>query len=150
MDNISFLGNDFEPILKLLGAFLLAMPIAWHREKHSRIVGLRTFPLVSVGCCAYILIGTTAFGADDAGANARILQGLMSGIGFVGGGAILKHDDHVTGTASAASIWVIGALGASVAYGFWYYAIALALTNLFIVSFLSDLKTDPDKKKIDD
>ena len=48
----------------------------------------------------------------------------MSGIGFVGGGAILKHDDHVSGTASAASIWVTIALGASVAYGYWYYAIA--------------------------
>lgn len=150
MDSISMLGKDFEPLLKLLGAFILAMPIAWHREKHSRIVGLRTFPLVSVGCCAYILIGTTAFGADDAGANARIMQGLMSGIGFVGGGAILKHDDHVAGTASAASIWVTGALGASVAYGYWYYAIALAATNFFIVAFLSGLKTKPDADEIDD
>ena len=135
---------SLEPLLKLILAAVIALPIAWHRERHSRIVGLRTFPLVAVGACAYLLIGLEAFGTDSE-ANARLLQGLMTGIGFVGGGAILKHDDHVSGTASAASIWVTGAIGASVAYGFWVYAVVLAALNFALIGLLTPLKPLQDR-----
>jgi putative Mg2+ transporter-C (MgtC) family protein len=95
---------SFEPYLRLLAAFLLALPIAWDRERSSRIMGLRAFPLVPVGSCAYILVAQAFIGDGQPNATARIVQGLMSGIGFVGGGAILKSKDHVSGTTSAASI----------------------------------------------
>ena len=138
------LEENYHVILKLLLAALIALPVAWHRERHSRIVGLRTFPLVSLGACAYLLIGLEAFGVDSE-ANARLLQGLLTGIGFVGGGAILKHENHVTGTASAASIWVTGAIGASVAYGFWVYAVVISLTNFLLVAVLTPLKAEEDR-----
>lgn len=136
-------------ILPMLGAFLLALPIAWNRERHSNIMGLRTFPLVAVGACAYVMIGIAFIGPDNPDATARIMQGLMAGIGFVGGGAILKHDDHVSGTASAASIWIIGAMGAAVGFGYWGYAVALSVINLGVVLLLGGLKKrvngeDPD------
>ncbi len=133
--------EHFLPLLKLLLSATLALPIAWHRETNTRIVGLRTFPLVAVGACAYLLIGLEVFGHDSE-ANARLLQGLMTGIGFVGGGAILKHNDHVSGTASAASIWVTGAIGASVAYELYTYSILLAAVNFSVVAILSRFKTD--------
>lgn len=133
-----------QTLVKLLIAATLALPVAWHRERNSRIVGLRTFPLVSLGACAYLLIGLEAFGMESE-ANARLLQGLMTGIGFVGGGAILKHEDHVTGTASAASIWITGAIGASVAYGFWIYAIVLAVVNFLLVALLTPLKPEQNR-----
>ena len=136
--------ENYQALLKLLTAAILALPIAWHRERHSRIVGLRTFPLVSVGACAYLLVGLEAFGVNS-DANARLLQGLMTGIGFIGGGAILKHENHVTGTASAASIWVTGAIGASVAYGFWVYALVLTLANFLLVAVLTPLKPEQDR-----
>lgn len=129
-----------QPLLALIGALLLAMPIAWNREKHSNIMGIRTFPLVSMGACAYVLISREFIGADAADASARILQGLMTGIGFVGGGAILKHDDHVSGTASAASIWVVGAIGAAAGFGYWYHAIALAAINFAVIAMFWRLK----------
>ena len=129
------------PLIKLLLAVVLALPIAWHREVNSRIVGLRTFPLVSLASCAYTMIGLETFGADSE-ANARILQGLITGIGFVGGGAILKHDDHVTGTASATSIWVTGAVGASVAYGYVLHAATIAAFNIILIVLMSKFKTD--------
>ncbi|MEM8816909.1 MAG: MgtC/SapB family protein [Pseudomonadota bacterium] len=131
---------DFEPYMKLMVALVLALPIAWDRERNSKIMGLRTFPLVSLGACAYILVGTAFIGSDEPGATARIVQGPMSGIGFVGGGAILKSNDHVSGTASAASIWVTGALGAAVGFGYWGYAIALSILNFSIVLIMSRLK----------
>ncbi len=131
---------SFEPYLRLLAAFLLALPIAWDRERSSRIMGLRAFPLVAVGSCAYILVGQAFIGGSEPNAMARIVQGLMSGIGFVGGGAILKSKDHISGTTSAASIWVTGALGAAAGFGYWGYAIALSVINIAIVFGMSFVK----------
>lgn len=79
----------------------------------------RTFPLASLVSCAYVLIGLSLVSTEEHDVLVRIMQDLMSGIGFVGVGAILKDDDHVRGTASAASIWITGALGAAVGFKLW-------------------------------
>lgn len=142
--------RQLSSIFPLLGAFALALPIAWDRERNSSIMGLRTFPLVAVGACAYVMIGRAFIGDAGPDANARIMQGLMTGIGFVGGGAILKHDDHVSGTASAASIWVVGAMGAAAGYGYWGYAVALSLINIGVVLLLGHLKPSVDGERGDD
>ncbi len=133
--------RQLASLMPLIGAFALALPIAWNREQHSNIMGIRTFPLVAVGTCAYVLIAREFIGDDAPDATARIMQGLMAGIGFVGGGAILKHDDHVSGTASAASIWVVGAMGAAAGFGYWGYAIALSAINVGVVLVLGRFKT---------
>lgn len=127
-------------LLPLLGALVLALPIGWQREKNEDIMGIRTFPLVAVGACAYVLIARQIGGDDSTEASARVLQGLMTGIGFLGGGALIKHEDHVSGTASAASIWMVGALGAAAGFGQWPLAIALSLINLAVVIFLGRWK----------
>ncbi len=124
----------------LVAAIVLALPVAWNRETESRTIGLRTFPLVSVGSCAYVLIGRAFIGDADPDAMARIMQGLMTGIGFVGGGAILKHEKHVYGTASASSIWITGALGAAVGFGEWALALILSLLNFVLILVLDRLK----------
>ncbi len=124
----------------LAAATVLALPVAWNRETDSRTIGLRTFPLVSLGSCAYVLVGRNFIGDADPDAMARIMQGLMTGIGFVGGGAILKHDEHVYGTASAASIWITGALGAAVGFGQWSLALLLSILNFLLILVLDRLK----------
>ncbi len=133
--------RQLASLLPLMGAFALALPIAWNRERNDDIMGIRTFPLVAVGTCAYVLIAREFIGDDAPDATARIMQGLMAGIGFIGGGAILKHDDYVSGTASAASIWVVGAMGAAAGFGYWGYAIALSVINLVVVVVLGRFKT---------
>ena len=92
---------------------MLAIPIAWDRETRARTAGLRTFPLVAVAACAYMLLGYQVLDSTDA--EARVIQGLMTGMGFIGGGAILKHGGDVKGTATAASLWATGAIGLAVA-----------------------------------
>ncbi|HSM12401.1 MAG TPA: MgtC/SapB family protein [Lysobacter sp.] len=136
--------EHIDDYLALLGALVLALPIGWNREKNGRIMGIRTFPLVSVGACAYVLIAEQFIGPNAPDAMARVLQGLMTGIGFVGGGAILKHDDYVSGTASAASIWVVGAIGAAVGLGYWGHAIVLSIINLAVVVVFSRFKQRDD------
>lgn len=114
---------------QLAAAFALSLPIAWEREQATRLMGLRTLPLVAVACCAYVLVGTEVVGGD-AQSHGRLLSGLLAGIGFIGGGAILKGDDHVRGTATAASILSTGVLGAAVAYGLMEIAILISLITL--------------------
>jgi putative Mg2+ transporter-C (MgtC) family protein len=96
-------------------AFALAIPIGWERHESERNLGLRTFPIVAMAACGFMLIARNAPGAD-AETQARLIQGLIGGIGFIGGGAILKEGANVRGLATAASIWCTGAIGAAVAF----------------------------------
>ena len=119
-------------------AYLLAFPVGWDRESRSRSAGLRTFPLVAVAACGYMLVGLYVLEGDSA--QARILMGVATGIGFIGGGAILKSRGGVRGTATAASIWNTGAIGVAVAWGRYEIAIALALFNYLTLRFTHSLK----------
>ena len=120
-------------------AYLLALPVAWDREKESRSAGLRTFPLVAVASCGYMLVTLSLIGNDPAGPS-RIIQGLIAGIGFIGGGAILKDRGSVSGTATAASIWNTGAIGAAVAFKRYEIAIVLSAINFVTLRLLTPLK----------
>lgn len=131
-------GRFLEVLAKLIGTLLLALPIAWERERTTHIMGLRTFSLVAVASCGYVLIATRVVGAD-ADPQARIIQGLMTGIGFVGGGAILKEGANVRGTATAVSIWMTGALGAAVAYSELEIAVLLSAVNYLTLRALTPI-----------
>ncbi|MEN9933931.1 MAG: hypothetical protein RLZZ387_510 [Chloroflexota bacterium] len=126
-------------LMHLAMAFLLALPIGWDREQAVRSAGLRTFPLVAIAACSFVLVARQVSGGS-AEAQARIIEGLMTGIGFIGGGAILKTGVSVHGTATAASIWNTGALGAAVAYDMPEIALVLSLVNFATLRWLGGLK----------
>lgn len=121
----------------LVLAYLLAIPSAWDREVRSRAVGLRTFPLVAVAACGYALIGFAMLDSGDA--QARIMQGLITGIGFIGGGAILKHGGSVEGTATAASLWATGAIGLAVASHRFEIALLLSIATFLTLRYLKPM-----------
>lgn len=135
MDSLGVAGWDprLGYLLQMLAAYLIAFPVAWNRERAGRSAGLRTFPLVALASCAYVLVGRDVLG-DNPEALGRILYGLMTGIGFIGGGAIVKQRGIAHGTATAASIWSTGAIGAAVAFG--RYEIAVFVSALTFVTFL--------------
>lgn len=144
-----------EMALKLLGSFVLALPVAWEREERTRLMGLRTFPIVAMASCGYLLIATELFSGNDE-AQARVVQGLVTGMGFIGGGAILKRKGHVEGTATAASVWATGAIGMAVAYARLDIALSISLIIFLTLRILtpiekrmgagreSDSETEPD------
>src|SRR5690606_9995456 len=78
--------------------------------------------------------------ADSVEAQARIIAGLMTGIGFIGGGAIIKYEGSVYGTATAASIWGTGLIGAAVAYGRYEIAVLISLLSLGLLIVLQPWK----------
>ncbi|MCB0345954.1 MAG: MgtC/SapB family protein [Bdellovibrionales bacterium] len=120
-------------------AYLLALLIGFDREREARSAGLRTFPIVGMASCGFVLIGIDILGMES-DSQARIIYGLMTGIGFIGGGAILKGDRGINGTATAASIWNTGAIGAAVAYRRYEIAVALTLLNFITLRLITPLK----------
>jgi putative Mg2+ transporter-C (MgtC) family protein len=139
--NLPFIeaGNVVASLASLLVAYALALPVAWEREQSERSAGLRTFPLVAVASCGYVLIASKTLGHHPE-AQARVLEGLITGMGFIGGGAILKGGGSVTGTATAASLWNTGAIGAAVAFGRHEIALILSVLNFATLRWMLPLK----------
>lgn len=123
-------------------AYLLTACIGLEREREAHSAGLRTFPIVGMASCGYLLL----LGPQpDPAAQSRLLQGLITGIGFVGGGAILKEGATVRGTATAASVWNAGVIGAAVAMNHFGTAITLCLLNLITLWAFLPLKRRLDR-----
>jgi putative Mg2+ transporter-C (MgtC) family protein len=126
-------------LVTLMVAYALALPIGWNREREERSAGLRTFPLVAMAACGFVMIAVEVLGPTSE-QHSRIMEGLMTGIGFIGGGAILKQGDRAKGTATAASLWATGAIGAAVGYGQLDIAVILSLVIFLTLSVLAPLK----------
>lgn len=123
----------------LVVAYLLALPIGWNREKAERSAGIRTFPLVAIASCGLVQ-ASEALTSNSPEAMARIIEGIITGMGFIGGGAILRHHESVKGTATAASLWVTGAIGIAVGIGNLDVAIIMAVATFATLWMLSPLK----------
>ena len=131
--------NILPQLIALVAAYALAFPIGWNREQQERSAGLRTFPLVAVASCGFIQAAETLT-ATSPEAMARIVEGLITGMGFIGGGAILRQADSVRGTATAASLWVTGAIGTAVGLGSYDVAVMLSVATVLTLWVMSPLK----------
>lgn len=149
MTDISISWQEvWSNLIRLAIAWLIALPVAWDREHSSRGAGLRTFPLVAIAACGYTLVGVSVL--DSTEAESRILQGLITGIGFIGGGAILKTKGSVSGTATAASIWNTGLIGMAVAFQRYEVALVMSLINFLTLRYVRAVEsrfTDDDKNE---
>jgi putative Mg2+ transporter-C (MgtC) family protein len=112
--------------------------VGMNRELRQKPAGLRTHALVSLGAALVTIVGTLLAGPPgDSGTLGRLVQGLLAGIGFIGGGVILHRDDTqgVHGLTTAAAVWLVAAVGIAVGVGLWAagaIAIGLALAVLSI------------------
>ncbi|MDJ0388359.1 MgtC/SapB family protein [Roseomonas sp. E05] len=130
----------------LLIAYALAFPIGWDRERSDRSAGIRTFPLVALASCGFLQAAEPLV-TGEAGATARIMEGLITGIGFIGGGAIIRSGQRVHGTATAAGLWVTGAIGVATALQSYAVAVVLSLATICTLRGLRTLKYDRDESK---
>lgn len=124
--------------IKLMVAFILPLFTAYERESETRSAGLRTFPLVSMAACGFTMLGMSLF--EDPRAQASIISGVVTGIGFIGGGAILKNTNNVSGTSTAAAIWATGAVGIAVGLGRLEIAVSLSLMTFVTFLFIGRVK----------
>jgi putative Mg2+ transporter-C (MgtC) family protein len=126
--------HGLDHLVHLLVAFVLALPIGWHRSREEGNACIRTFALVAMASCGVVQTAISVIGRGALN-QANILQGVITGIGFIGAGAIIRQGDYTTGTATAASIWTVGIIGAAVGYGYFDIGIILAVANLAVLTF---------------
>lgn len=139
MDMPLAVWRDVPNHLLIVGvAYVLAMPVGWDREKEDRSAGIRTFPIIAMASCGFVLVAREVLGTSPG--HDRILQGLITGIGFLAGGAILKGPGGVQGMATAASAWNTAVVGAAVGYGYWDIGVVLSVVNFITLRWLWPLK----------
>jgi putative Mg2+ transporter-C (MgtC) family protein len=133
MDIISTPDALPQLAFRLILALVLGGVVGVNRELMNKPAGLRTHALVALGaavlCIIALGLGRPTTEAQVAAAS-RVVQGIIAGVGFIGGGAILRHEpDGVHGVTTAASIWLVAAIGMTVGLGMWRTALlASALT----------------------
>jgi len=113
--------------LSLLVALFLGACIGIERELSDKAAGLRTNILICLGACLFTLVNNRIYGVRDA----HIVAQIVTGIGFLGAGAIMRDGEHVTGLTTAATIWVVAAVGLVVGYG--EYSLAAAAAALVLI-----------------
>lgn len=121
-------------MLRIVITLVLAIGIGAEREYHGHPAGIRTMALVGVGACIFTAIGLEPLfgGRTD---PTRIAAQIVTGVGFLGAGAILRQGTDVKGLTTAASIWVVAALG--MLDGFGYYLVAVFTTVLVLVALVA-------------
>ena len=123
-------------VFRLSVATLLGAVIGIQRERAGKPAGLRTHMLVALGAALFVVAGReSGMSSSD---MSRVIQGLITGIGFIGAGAILKREDKraITGLTSAAAIWLTSAVGVAVGLGLWGAAAITVALIWFILAVL--------------
>ncbi|OZI42398.1 MgtC/SapB family protein [Bordetella genomosp. 4] len=124
-------------VMRLGLAVILGAAIGYEREMKGKDAGLRTHMLVSLGAAIFVLV-PSASGMQIADMS-RVMQGVIAGVGFLGAGAILKQENDrvVKGLTTAASIWIVAAIGVAAGYGREATAVASTLIALFVLAVVN-------------
>ena len=119
-------------ILRTLIAVFLGGIIGWERGATRQGIGIRTYSLVSMGACCFALISIHIVGTN----SARVAAQIITGIGFLGAGVIIREQGKITGLTTAATLWATAAIGLACAYGMYL----LAGINTLIILLLLPIK----------
>lgn len=135
-------------LLHLVGALLLGLLVGYERAYHGRAAGMRTYGLVCMASCALTILAgyPDVWYGGHAGHIApidptRIIQGVVTGVGFLGAGVIMRDGLNISGLTTAASIWASSAIGILVGVGFYLSAMGMAFLSAMIMIYLNRLET---------
>lgn len=135
-------------LLRLLLAGLVGGAIGYERSLHRKSIGIAGMMLVAIGSASYMLLAAH-LAVQDPAAISRALQGLLQGIGFLGGAVIFKTGTDVHGIKTAAAVWITGAIGLAIGTWFWWLGLLVGLATVVIL-FIADLfpgrEADADKQ----
>ena len=134
-------------ILKVLVATICGVIIGIDRELKQKVAGVRTFILISVGCAIFSAI-SLLMGDDSTIDPTRIIGQIITGIGFLGAGVIVKNDDKIVGVTTAAFIWCISAVGVLAGIGAIWTPIILTFGLLIVSLVFEKFETYIKKIKI--
>lgn len=139
-----------QVFIRLTSAILLGAVIGLQRERAGKPAGIRTHILATLGTTVFIL-GCKAYGMDADGLS-RVIQGIVTGIGFLGAGAILKLDEKrdIKGLTTAAGVWMASAIGVSIGLGSLGLAIIATALSLLILKVSDPLEIRDQPSKDED
>lgn len=129
--------STFETILRLILSALVGGLIGMEREFNNRPAGLRTHILVCIGSTLIMLV--SIYGFNDLADPSRLAAGVVSGIGFLGAGTILRTGSNIEGLTTAASLWICAGIGLAIGAGFYLESIFTAALVLFSLTSLGKL-----------
>jgi putative Mg2+ transporter-C (MgtC) family protein len=124
-------------VMRLALAAIIGGLIGYERRMHHKAIGISGMMMVAVGSATYMLLAKHISETDPA-ALSRTLQGLLQGIGFLGGAVIFKGGTDVRGIKTAAAIWITGAIGLSVGTWLWLLGVTVGIATALIL-FIADL-----------
>jgi putative Mg2+ transporter-C (MgtC) family protein len=137
-------------VVRLLAAVIAGAVIGAQRERHGKNAGLRTHILVALGCAVFVL-GVSEHGYDN-DAVSRVIQGVVTGVGFLGAGTILKRtsENTIKGLTTAGSIWVTAAIGIAAGLGQITVTLVAVVLTWIVLSILVRLEDRINPRKGDD
>jgi putative Mg2+ transporter-C (MgtC) family protein len=124
-------------LLRLAGAGVIGAMIGYERRMHHKSIGIAGMILVALGSASYMLLAKH-LSSSDPSALGRLLQGFISGIGFLGGAVIFKGGTDVRGIKTAAAIWITGAIGLAIGTSFWWLGAIVGIVTA-VVLFVADM-----------
>lgn len=124
---------DAQMFLRLLAAVVLGALVGYERERAGKPAGVRTHGMVSLGAALFAVVSLHGFGS--AGDPSRVAAQIVTGIGFLGAGAILHERGGVHGLTTAASLWVTAAIGLAVGVGMVLMSLATAVLVFLLLRF---------------
>lgn len=130
-------------LLQLLIAMLLGAIVGSERSRAGKTAGLRTYGLVSLGACLFVLVSVAVVPSTVGVTGAdvmRVVAGVVTGIGFLGAGAIIMRNQTLTGLTTAAGLWVSAGIGVAVALELYALAVATAVLTLLAFTLLWSLE----------
>ena len=133
-------------VIRMIAAALLGSIIGFERERAGKAAGLRTHLLVSLGSCVFVL-ACSGSGMDSDGLS-RVIQGIITGIGFLGAGSILKLNEErdIQGLTTAAGIWMTAAIGIAVGLGTLGLALLATILTVIILALWGQVDYKAEKK----
>jgi putative Mg2+ transporter-C (MgtC) family protein len=127
------MSTEIEMVLRLLLAAVLGAGIGYQRERAKKPAGLRTHMLIALGAALFTVVSIYGFG--DKGDPSRVAAGVVAGIGFLGAGVIFRamRGDLPMGLTTAASIWIVAAIGMAAGVGLYLVSVVIAVLAVFIL-----------------
>ncbi len=133
-------------VIRMIAAVILGSTIGFERERAGKAAGLRTHILVALGTCVFVL-ACSRYGMSSDGLS-RVIQGIVTGIGFLGAGSILKINEErdIEGLTTAAGIWMTAAIGVAVGLGTLGLAIIATILTLIVLTLIGQIDYKTEKK----
>lgn len=139
---INDIWQNILPQLWYIGQIILAIFLGalmgWQRETHGKAAGVRTYALVTAGAALFTILSVTAFVTDPS----RVAAQIVTGIGFLGAGAILHHESRIVGLTTAAGLWIAAGIGMAVGLQYYFLAVLGTIVVLAVLIINSNKPSD--------